>query len=191
MNRSGRHPIRRVERRQVFANRWLTVYEDRTDVSGEPGLYSVLSRPDAVAVVVTSVTGTLLMLDSFRYPTGQFSLELPMGAIESGESPETAARRELREETGLVSERLGFDHLGWFFALPGLSGQKVHVFASIAAEHELRSACVTESEPDLTGVVLVRVDELPALAAAGKLTDSVTLCSLLLSGLSLRAAGQS
>lgn len=178
-------PITRTARKTVYANQWITVYEDSTEESGAAGRYSVVSRPDAAVVVVTSPSGSVLMLNSFRYPTGRYSLELPMGAVDSGESPEAAARRELREETGVVRDRLDF--LGWFFALPGLSDQRVHVFGSIASDDELRSARTPDSEAALAGVVLVRVEQVPWLAAAGKVTDSLTLCGLALAGIGVRA----
>jgi 8-oxo-dGTP pyrophosphatase MutT (NUDIX family) len=137
------------------------------------------------AVLISLWNESVLMLNSFRYPTGRYSLELPMGAVDSGESPEAAARRELREETGVIRDRLDF--LGWFFALPGLSDQRAHVFGSIASDDELRSARTPDSEAALAGVVLVRVEQVPWLAAAGKVTDSLTLCGLALAGIGVRA----
>jgi ADP-ribose pyrophosphatase len=42
----------------------------------------------------------LLLVRQFRRGVGGMTLELPAGHVESGETPEMAARKELMEETG-------------------------------------------------------------------------------------------
>lgn len=43
-----------------------------------------------------------ILVEQFRPPVGQATLEFPAGLIDQGETPEQAALRELREETGYV-----------------------------------------------------------------------------------------
>jgi 8-oxo-dGTP pyrophosphatase MutT (NUDIX family) len=43
-----------------------------------------------------------ILVEQFRPPMGQATLEFPAGLIDQGETPEQAALRELREETGYV-----------------------------------------------------------------------------------------
>jgi len=51
---------------------------------------------------------------------------LPKGLIEKGESPEQAAVREVREETGLEVQPQGLiDKIDYWFVWPDDSGQKV------------------------------------------------------------------
>mmetsp|Transcript_2255 Transcript_2255/g.4982 ORF Transcript_2255/g.4982 Transcript_2255/m.4982 type:complete len:239 (-) Transcript_2255:243-959(-) len=50
-----------------------------------------------------SVLDTLLV-EQFRPPVGGSTMEFPAGLIDAGETPEQAALRELREETGYVGE---------------------------------------------------------------------------------------
>lgn len=58
-------------------------------------------RLNACAVVFNRLGKVLLC--QRRYGTGQFSWQFPQGGIEPGESPSEAARRELAEETSVVS----------------------------------------------------------------------------------------
>lgn len=44
----------------------------------------------------------MLLQKQFRPPLGQVVIEVPAGLVDEGETPEEAAVRELREETGYV-----------------------------------------------------------------------------------------
>lgn len=46
----------------------------------------------------------IVMIRQYRYPIGDYLYELPAGLIDEGETPEKAAVREMKEETGLDFE---------------------------------------------------------------------------------------
>ncbi|HEY9154150.1 MAG TPA: NUDIX hydrolase [Opitutaceae bacterium] len=61
------------------------------------------------AVIVAIIPGDeprLVITREFRAPLGVEEISMPSGLIDSGESAETAATRELREETGLTLSRI-------------------------------------------------------------------------------------
>jgi len=47
-----------------------------------------------------------IIIEQYRPPAGNFVIELPAGLIDEGENAETAAVRELEEETGLKVSRI-------------------------------------------------------------------------------------
>ena len=64
-------------------------------------------RPDAVVLILTDMSGERILLNKeFRMATGQWIYNFPAGLIDGDETPEEAAKRELREETGLTLEQI-------------------------------------------------------------------------------------
>lgn len=95
---------------------------------GEEPWYSVRG-PDYTAVVAITPDSRILAVRQYRPAVEDFTIELPSGNIDAGETPEECARRELLEETGYqadVLESLGpmFPDVGrlgtraWFFLAP-------------------------------------------------------------------------
>ncbi len=60
----------------------------------------VLESVDWVNVVALTADGQCVVIRQFRFGVGYPTLEVPGGMVDPGESPLTAARRELMEETG-------------------------------------------------------------------------------------------
>ena len=58
----------------------------------------------SVAVIITNAAGKVLLLDHILRPGSGWGI--PGGFLEHGEQPETAVRREIREETGIELENV-------------------------------------------------------------------------------------
>jgi 8-oxo-dGTP pyrophosphatase MutT (NUDIX family) len=70
-----------------------------------------------------------LLVEQFRPPLAQATLEFPAGLIDEGELIDNAALRELREETGYVGEKCSTPpEISRAVCMsPGMSSEKVHV----------------------------------------------------------------
>jgi 8-oxo-dGTP pyrophosphatase MutT (NUDIX family) len=101
-----------------FAEMLVTPFfklERAEDLSGaglEP--YYRLAERDSVICCVLDESDQLIFVKQYRPSLETVTLETPAGAIEAGEHPLDAARRELREETGVVCPLLP---LGQYFRL--------------------------------------------------------------------------
>ena len=97
-----------------FIHRYDITYET---ASGQNKVYEMISRdgaidslerlhggrPDAVVLILTDESDERILLNrEFRLATGQWIYNFPAGLIDGDETPEEAATRELREETGLT-----------------------------------------------------------------------------------------
>ena len=81
---------------------WLRVRHDTVQLPDgriNPEFY-VLEYPDWVNVIAITEDGLFVMEKQYRYGIDRTCYEIPAGVMESGETPEEAARRELEEETG-------------------------------------------------------------------------------------------
>ncbi len=83
----------------------IQLYEDGVvKPDGSEGTYATVRIKDGVAVLAVGDEGTAYFVKEFRYALGRENVEVAAGAIEEGEEPRTAARRELREELGIEAE---------------------------------------------------------------------------------------
>ena len=79
----------------------------------------------AAAVILAVDEGHVILVEQYRLPLGQRCLELPAGLVgddEAGEGVESAAARELEEETGYRAERI--EVLGEFASSPGMTSER-------------------------------------------------------------------
>ena len=72
------------------------------------------------------------MVRQWRHGARELSLEFPGGVFEKGETPELAAAREMKEETGYSACRI--EKLGVFNPNPAIMSNKVHFFLALDLE---------------------------------------------------------
>jgi 8-oxo-dGDP phosphatase len=120
-------PWRTHAARIVYRNPWITVNEySVTRPDGAPGLYGVVDAGDNVTIAALTDDGRVWLVEDFLYTIQRRAWQLPSGAVEPGEEPLAAARRELLEEAGLTAAR--WDKLGAFYLSPGVMTQRSYLY---------------------------------------------------------------
>ena len=103
-----------------------TVWEGKYIKVTKQGTWEYVSRTrDVTAAVILAVDdGHVILVEQYRVPIGARCVELPAGLVgdeTEGEAVETAAIRELEEETGYRAGRM--TSLGRFHSSPGMSSE--------------------------------------------------------------------
>jgi 8-oxo-dGTP pyrophosphatase MutT (NUDIX family) len=98
---------KRLDSRTIYENPWMEVREDRViNPGGGRNDYGYVHfKNRAIAILPLDDEGNTWLVGQQRYTLGEYSWELPMGGAPLDEAPLSAARRELKEETGLTAER--------------------------------------------------------------------------------------
>ena len=99
----------------VWAGRFITV---KKQGSWE---YVARARGIQAAVILAIDDGDVILVEQYRVPLGRNCVELPAGLIgdeTEGEAVESAAIRELEEETGYRATRM--TDLGFYHSSPGM-----------------------------------------------------------------------
>ena len=158
--------------RIAFDCPWYRVRQDQvTWPDGSAGVYNVVEASPCVFIVPVTPDGEIVLIHQYRHTTGRWVWEIPAGAINDGQSMLDAAKMELREEVGGVSD--SFNYLGEFETANGRSNEVAHLFLArdvVLGENELESAEILTVHPTaLTDVQLMirnnQIKDAPSLLA--------------------------
>jgi ADP-ribose pyrophosphatase len=159
----------------VFGGRMLGLRVDalRT-VEGKTYTRAVVEYGVAVVLVPVDAQGRLLMVRQYRHPAKEWLLELPAGGVDPHDaSPEAAAQRELREETG---HRGTLARIGGMYLAPGYSDEYQEIYAATDLVEDPLDA---DEDEDLR-LERVALDEALALVQAEEIRDAKTIAALLM-----------
>ncbi len=162
--------------RTVYENPWIVVTESAvTNPSGNPGIYGVVHfRNRAIGVLPLDDEGNTWLVGQYRYTLETYEWEIPEGGCPEGETPLEAAKRELREETGLVARhyRVLLDNLA-------LSNSVTDERATIFLATGLRQEEATPEETELLRVRRLPLADAIRMVHSGEITDSISVMALL------------
>ncbi|RME98740.1 MAG: NUDIX hydrolase [Bacteroidetes bacterium] len=96
--------------------------------NGHEQKMTLLEGGHAVQIIARTAEEKIVLVEQYRVGIGQYTFELPGGLIDPGESPLTAAKRELAEETGYTAA--AWRSLGRHAANPVFMTGWIHHFAA-------------------------------------------------------------
>lgn len=141
---------------------------------GKEGEYSVIRMKPFSIIVPIDKDGMVYFVKQHRYTTDQITIELPMGSTD-GEDPLVAAKRELEEETGLVSD--DWASLGEIHSAIGIAGIVGFVYLAKKVR-TIDNPRVDPQDKDLIEVVKYPAKDVKKMIADGVINDSAAISAL-------------
>jgi 8-oxo-dGTP pyrophosphatase MutT (NUDIX family) len=166
---------KKLSSRIVYDNPWITVFEDHVlnPGGGENQYGHVHFKNKAIAIVPLDEDGNTWLVGQDRYTLGAYFWEVPMGGAADGEEPLAAAKRELKEETGLTAEK-------WTRVMT------LHLSNSITDEEGIVFVAedLSEGEPEFDETEKLEIRKMPMKDALkmvdrGEITDAVSVAAIL------------
>ena len=142
------------------------VWEGKYIAAKRRGNWEYVSRTRNIsaAVILAVDEGDVILVEQYRVPLGRNCLELPAGLIgdeSEGEAVESAATRELEEETGYRAARM--TDLGFYHSSPGMVSEG---FTLLRAEGLTRTDAGGGVDGENIIVHRVAIAQVPAFVAA-------------------------
>ena len=166
---------KRIDGEKVFDGGMLQVYLDRIALpDGGRSQREYIRHVGAVAIVPLTDDGRVIVERQFRYPIGRVITEIPAGKLDSyGEDRLGAAKRELREETGIEAGE--WTDMGDFIPAAAYCDERITLFLA----RGLRFGERHTDEDEFLNVFSVPFEEMLDDVLSGRITDAKTQTAIL------------
>ena len=169
------NPWKTLSSQLVYENAWIRVREDQViRPDGNPGIYGVVDTRIATGVIALTPENEIYIVGQYRYPTDMYSWEIIEGGADDNETPLTAAKRELREEAGIIAN--SWEQLG----------DEIHTSNCFTSEigffFVARDLTEVGHAPEATEVLTVRkvpFRDCVAMVDSGEIKDAMSIMAIL------------
>ncbi|MEB2780628.1 NUDIX hydrolase [Algoriphagus sp. C2-6-M1] len=159
----------------IYENPWIKVeHHEIINPAGNDGIYGkVHFKNRALGIIPIDKDGNTWLIGQFRYTLDEYTWEIPMGGgyIEKGMLE--SAKRELKEETGLIAEK-------WTEIM------KIHTSNSVTDEvgfvylaEELRQGETEFEETEVLKIKKLPFAEVLEMVMNGEITDGISVAGIL------------
>ncbi len=154
---------------------WIKVTQyEVLNPAGKPGIYGVVSFKNlAIGILPLDKNHNTWLVGQWRYPLKQYSWEIPEGGGALNIDPINSAKRELKEETGLLAKN--FKELCRMHTSNSVSDEYAILYLATELEE-------TEAEPEETEDLVIKkvpFSEAFRMVMDGEITDSLSMVAIL------------
>jgi len=169
------NPWRTLKKNTVYENPWIKVkHHEVLNPSGQPGVYGTVEfQNTAVGIIPIDQERCTFLVGQFRFPLNTYSWEIPEGGCKIHTDPLATAKRELKEETGIVAQK-------WEVL------QTIHTSNSVTDEfgiiYTAENLEFFEANPDDDEDLVVKkipLKEALEMVKCGEIRDSLSVAGLL------------
>jgi len=179
MNKEKIHKWKTLGSKIVFDHRWYKVCQETVEVAPKKVYDDYLMGVFQNIVLIVTITKDkkILLVRQYKHGAGEILLEVPAGYIDDKESPLKAAKRELLEETGFISNK--WTRLGFCYSNPTKErGNGIYIYL---ADNAQRTGKAKMDEMENIEVQLVKIKEAIEMIKENKIKVAGSVTAILLS----------
>ncbi|MDQ3393028.1 MAG: NUDIX hydrolase [Bacteroidota bacterium] len=169
------NPWKKLSSREIYENPWIKIREDQViNPNGGSGIYGVVSmKGTALGIIPLDEEGNTWLVGQYRYTLNEYSWEIPMGGGDKNMEPLESAKRELKEETGIIASK--WTNIMRIHTSNSVTDEEGFVFLAQGLQYGTTEYDDTED---------LKVMKLPFKKAVemvmdGEITDSISICGIL------------
>lgn len=175
MEKSEKNTWKTLKTEVKYETPWIKVSQhDIINPAGKPGIYGVVSFKNiAIGIIPLDEENNTWLVGQWRYPLEQYSWEIIEGGGAHDVDPVDSAKRELKEETGLVAEK--YTELC-----------RIHTSNSVSDEYGIiyvaRGLRQEEAEPEESEDLQIKkvpFSKAYEMVMNGEITDSLSMAGIL------------
>jgi 8-oxo-dGTP pyrophosphatase MutT (NUDIX family) len=169
------NPWKTLKKNTVYENPWIKVeHHEVLNPSGQPGVYGTVAFQNiAVGVIPIDTTNHTYLVGQFRFPLNAYSWEIPEGGCQLNTDPLATAKRELKEETGIIAQR--WEKLQTIHTSNSVTDE----FGIIYTAEDLEFFEANPDEDEDLEIQRISLKEVLEMIKRGEITDSLSLAGIL------------
>lgn len=160
--------------KEIYSGKIIKVFLDEVQIdnNNKKALREIVKHSGAVCALAVTKDGKIILIKQFRKAIEADLIEIPAGKLESGENPEDAIKRELKEETGYDVQSL--EYITQFYTSPGFSNELGYLyFAKLGEQGE---TCFDEDE-DIE-IFQYNISDAIEMITKGEIRDAKTILAI-------------
>lgn len=172
---NAKNPWKTLTSSKIYSNPWIDLYHNEVITpGGNEGIYGkVHYKNRAVGVVPIDKDGFTYLVGQYRYTLDIYSWEIPEGGSPFDEDLLVTAKRELKEETGLVAQN--YSLIMELHTSNAVCDEVAYLYLATDLEQQ-------EAEPEDTEELIVKrlpFSEVVSMVHLGKITDAMSVAAIL------------
>lgn len=165
---------KRISTRRVFDGRIINLRVDEVlTPGGTSAEREIVEHRGGAGIVAVDEDERILLVEQYRCPYDEITLEIPAGKIDENEKPELCAARELAEETGYTAKSI--ISFGKVYPSPGYTDEVIHLYLA----EGLSEGSAHPDEDEFLNLKRVALSEALEMIGNGTVRDAKTVIGIM------------